>query len=295
MDRWHAGASAGAGVSGRALILGANGQLGVRLTAALGERCVGLNRAQCDLTTLDETTAARLIDTHQPHLIFLTAAYTAVDAAERARELAMQVNAHAPGVLARAAAVAKVPLVYCSTDYVFDGAHGPYREDALCNPLNVYGLSKWRGENAVQEAAGVHYIFRLQWLYDTRGVNFLRSMQRLLTERPSLRVVADQWGAPTPAPAVAQALAQAMPAMRDGSLPSGIYHLACAGFTSWHGFACAIAQRMGSPASVVPILSREFEAAATRPADARLDCATLATHGVVLPHWRAAFDTLMEE
>lgn len=295
MDCHDAGTSAGAGVSGRALILGATGQLGFRLAAALGEGGVALTHAECDLTTLDSDAAARLIDTHQPSMIFLTAAYTAVDAAERDRDMAMQVNAHAPGVLARAAAAANVPLVYCSTDYVFDGMRGPYREEAACNPLNVYGLSKWRGESAVQDVGGAHYIFRLQWLYDTRGVNFLRSMQRLLAERPSLRVVADQWGAPTPAPAVAKALVQAMPAMRDGSLPSGVYHLACGGFTSWHGFACAIAQHMGSSASITPILSREFEAAATRPVDARLDCTTLAAHGIILPHWRAAFEMLMEE
>jgi len=281
-------------VSGLVLILGANGQLGYRLAEYFAGDVQALERTACDLETLTFPKAQALLQQHQPRMLINAAAYTAVDAAEGERARAEAVNAQAPGLLAHAAAQMNIPFVHFSTDYVFDGARGPYGENASTNPLSVYGASKWYGEQAVRAAGGRAYIFRLQWVYDTRGTNFLRTMQRLLQERDMLRVVADQLGAPTPAGVVARAIHALAPAMQSGQLAPGTYHLSCGGFTSWHGFACAIAAQQKSQARVLPIPSQEYPMRAPRPLDARLDCRTLAAHGTVLPHWRQAFDALME-
>ncbi|PZP85477.1 MAG: dTDP-4-dehydrorhamnose reductase [Azospirillum brasilense] len=277
------------------LILGANGQVGHRLAERFAGDVQALERTQCDLETLTFPQAQALLQQHQPCMLINAAAYTAVDAAEGERTRAEAVNATAPGLLAQAAAAMNIPFVHFSTDYVFDGARGPYGEDASPNPLSVYGASKWYGEQTVRAAGGRAYIFRLQWVYDTRGSNFLCTMQRLLRERETLRVVADQLGAPTPAREVARAIHTLAPAMQSGQLAPGTYHLTCGGFTSWHGFACAIAAQQKSAARVLPIPSHEYAMRAPRPLDARLDCRTLAAHGMVLPHWRQAFDALMEE
>lgn len=279
----------------RVLLFGANGQVGHRLKELLGDDCTALTRADCDLTRVNEKQARALIESHEPDIIINAAAYTAVDAAEQDEATAMLVNASAPGILARAAG--DVPFIHFSTDYVFDGTQAPYTETAACNPINRYGTSKLRGEEQVHGANGRSYIFRLQWVYDVRGTNFLRTMQRLMRERSELHIVADQFGAPTPAPGIARAVGQALPLIANGALPPGTYHLACGGHTSWHGFACAIAHSMNAPAvkMVQPITTAEYPTPATRAADTRLDCSALARHGIALPHWRVALRALMED
>lgn len=256
------------------LLFGANGQLGHRLAEAAD--CVPITRAEMDFTALDTRILNALIDTHEPTHIVNTAAFTAVDLAETQPELAYAVNALAPSILAQLAQARGIPFIHCSTDYVFDGTAGPYVETARPNPINQYGKSKLHGEQAALDA-GAH-VFRLQWLYDTRGTNFLRTMQGLIATRDQLTVVADQWGTPSYAPHIARALLQAM------HIPAGLYHLVPQGYTSWHGFACAIAE--GSNCTIAPITSEEYPRPANRPRDARLSTDALAAHGITLPHWR---------
>lgn len=279
----------------KVLLLGANGQVGSRLKEMLGEDCIALSRTECDLTQLNEKQARALIESHAPDIIINAAAFTAVDAAEHDEDTPMLVNATAPGILARAAG--DIPFIHFSTDYVFDGTGAPYTETAACSPINRYGLSKRRGEEQVRSAGGRGYIFRLQWVYDRRGSNFLLTMKRLMRERSTISVVADQFGAPTSAPAIAQAVVKALPLVLQGTLAPGIYHVTCGGHTSWHGFACAIASRMQDRVTemVQAITTEEYPTPAARAGDTRLDCSALARHGIVLPHWRDALRALMEE
>lgn len=278
----------------KVLLFGASGQVGYRLKEQLGEDCIALTRSQCDFAQINEKQARALIESYEPDIIVNAAAFTAVDAAEQQQDMAMQVNAHAPGILAKAAG--NIPFIHLSTDYVFAGNNAPYNAAAPADPLNQYGLSKWRGEQAIRAAEGSSYIVRLQWIYDKRGSNFFFTMRKLMAERAVLKVVADQFGAPSSASHIAAALVKAMKTIRQGTLLPGVYHLACSGHTSWHGFASAIAQAMPVRATerIEAITTAEYPTPAERPHDTRLDCSALASHGIVLPHWRTALTELME-
>ncbi len=261
------------------LVFGAQGQLGYRLAEQAGDDAIAITRAQCDFTALDPAQVEALITTHQPRWIINAAAYTAVDDAERQLELAYAINAEAPKILARLAAKYAVRFTHFSTDYVFDGeSDAPSTETARCNPLGQYGKSKLYGEQAALDAGA--QVFRLQWVYDTRGRNFFATMRRLLAERDAVKVVADQLGAPSYAPHLARAVLAAEP------LAPGLYHLAPAGHTSWHGFACTIAQGMGINTAIAPITTAEYPTPARRPRDTRLATNKLAEAGIALPHWQ---------
>jgi dTDP-4-dehydrorhamnose reductase len=231
----------------------------------------------------------------RPELIINAAAHTAVDQAESEPELAFAINASAPGILAETAAELGVPLVHYSTDYVFDGNKAtPYHEDDTPHPLGVYGRSKLAGEQAIQAVGGMHLILRTSWVYSQHGRNFLLTMQRLLQERESLSVVADQIGAPTWAGTIAQTSAQLIEHWRNGQAgPWGIYHLAAQGHTSWFGFASAIAEHLqlhGKPvAALQAIPSSAYPTPAQRPLNSRLDCSRLQRDWQVqLPNWQQA-------
>ncbi len=186
--------------------------------------------------------------------------------------------------------------MHYSTDYVFDGRKpGPYLEDDPANPLNVYGATKWEGEEAIRASGVRHLILRTSWVYGTRGQNFLLTMQRLMRERAELRIVDDQIGAPTwsrlIAEATAQILAQCLSPARGADRPEpwGTYHLTCGGATSWYGFAQAIAESGGVTRRLVPIPSSDYPTPARRPANSRLDNGKLArTFALRLPDWREA-------
>lgn len=271
----------------RVLLLGANGQLGFRLAQQLGDDCIALDRAACDVTTLDAKKIHVLIEAHQPtHLINATG-YTQVDAAETDEATALQINAAAPLLLAQVAAARGLHFTHFSTDYVFDGKRGaPYVETAATHPINRYGASKLAGEAGVRAAGGT--VFRLQWLYDVRGRNFFLTMRRCMAEGKPLRIVADQLGAPSFAPDVAACVMQAL----QQKIPAGLYHLTAGGHTSWHGFACAIEASHAVP--IEPIASAEYPLPAARPRDARLNCGALASHGIAMPHWRDGLARAME-
>jgi dTDP-4-dehydrorhamnose reductase len=266
----------------RILLTGANGQVGWELRrtlAPLGE-LEALGRAELDLH--DAGRIREAVRASNADVIVNAAAYTAVDKAESEREAAFAVNAAAPGVLAEEAKRGGALLVHYSTDYVFDGAKpAPYVEEDAPNPINVYGASKLAGERAIVGSDCRYLILRTSWVYGPRGANFYLTMLRLARERPELRVVDDQVGAPTSSLAIARATAQLL---RPGA--HGLYHLSAAGRTSWCGFARAILGRAGIATPVVAIRTEDYPAPARRPRNSRLDCSRLRTDfGVALASW----------
>jgi dTDP-4-dehydrorhamnose reductase len=281
----------------RIVLFGMNGQVGHRLMQTLadaGYEVTGIDRARCDFAVATAKDVAVIVRAVEPVAVINAAAYTAVDKAESEPELAQCINAQLPEYIAAACAEQHVPLIHFSTDYVFDGLGGaPYREDAPTHPLGGYAKTKLAGEQAVRAGGG--HVFRLQWVFDARSKNFFLTMKQLLAERSELRVVADQLGAPSHALHVAQAVTQALPLVISGTLPPAIYHLASAGYTSWHGFACAIAVATHSTARVLPIVSAEYPTPAPRPKDGRLDISALAKHGIRMPHWRDGLAQAMRD
>lgn len=285
------------------LLTGVTGQVGwelKRTLAPLGQ-VVALDSRALDLT--DAAAMRRRVEEVAPRVIVNPAAYTAVDKAEGEPERARMINAIAPGRLAEAARECGALLVHYSTDYVFDGSKdGPYREDDVPNPLNVYGATKLAGEEAVRASGVRHLILRTSWVYGRRGGNFLLTMQRLMRERPELRIVDDQIGAPTwsrlIAEATAQILAQCLSPARGADRPEpwGTYHLTCSGATSWYGFAAAIAELGAHTTRLTPIPSTDYPTPARRPANSRLDNGKLErVFGLKLPDWREALKLCLDE
>ncbi|MHB8256534.1 MAG: dTDP-4-dehydrorhamnose reductase [Acidiferrobacterales bacterium] len=277
-------------------LFGRNGQLGSSLLAILGDsmevRAYGRNEVDlADGTRLRETLLRQ-----EPRIIINAAAYTAVDRAESDADTARRVNGEAPAVMARVAGEIGALLIHYSTDYVFDGtAHEPYTEDSPTAPLGVYGKTKLAGEEAIRAAAGAYLIVRTCWLYSNHGRNFLKTMLRLADERDELRVVNDQIGSPTYARLVAEASVQMLSAMSDGqgfrTERSGVYHMACQGSVSWHGFAQRIIDLSGRAARVrvTPISTAQYPTPARRPAYSVLSCDKLERgFGIRLPEWGAA-------
>jgi dTDP-4-dehydrorhamnose reductase len=228
----------------------------------------------------------------EPAVILNAAAYTAVDQAEVEPELCYAVNATAPRVLAEEAVRLGALLIHYSTDYVFNGEKPePYLESDPINPLSVYGAAKAAGEAAIAETAGRYLVLRTCWVYSAHGKNFLRTMLRLGAERPELRVVDDQVGAPTSAAAIATVTAQLVEqfAAPGAKLPVGIYHMTAGGSTSWCGFARAIFEAgvLSVPPRVQAIPSSDYPTPAKRPANSVLSNDKFAhTFGFRLPPWQ---------
>lgn len=280
------------------LILGAGGQLGVELQHAFADvgRVIALNRAACDLA--DFARLREVVAATHPDVILNAAAYTAVDRAESEPDAAMRINGEAPAVLAEEAKKLDALLVHYSTDYVFDGTKtSPWIEDDPVYPLNVYGATKLAGERAIEQVehtGGRFLIFRTSWVFSPQGNNFLRTMLRLGQERDTLRIVNDQTGAPTSARALADATHRIVSTEHGLSAAAGVYHMTCAGATTWQGFAEAIfAHARGAKpwANVTGIPSSEYPTPAKRPANSVLSNAKLkAAFGVELPPWETALD-----
>ncbi|WP_339496613.1 dTDP-4-dehydrorhamnose reductase [Pseudomonas canadensis] len=277
------------------LITGQHGQVSRELQLrlqGLGELIV-LGRDQLDLADADQI--RQHVRAHRPGLIINAAAHTAVDLAESEPDAAFAINAIAPGILAEEAKALGIPLIHYSTDYVFDGSKpAPYTETDTPNPLGVYGQSKLAGEQAVTAVGGEHLILRTSWVYSNHGKNFLLTMQRLLQEKPQMRIVADQIGAPTWAGSIAnstRALIERWQAGEPGEW--GIYHLTAGGETSWFGFAQAIGEHLREQdkacAELEPIPSSAYPTPAQRPLNSRLDCSRLLQQWhVSQPHWQDA-------
>ncbi len=290
----------------RILITGCAGQLGrelERLFSGSGQ-LTAVDREAADLADPDQTRA--LVRDAAPDVILHAAAYTAVDRAEEEIDLARDLNARAPRVLAEEALARNALFVHYSTDYVFDGSKpSPWSEDDAPRPLNAYGLTKLEGEQAIRETGGRYLIFRTSWIYGHHGQNFLLTMLRLAGKRERLTIVDDQFGAPTSSIAVARAthsIVSGVLAGRFGGTEewAGLYHMTCAGSTSWFGFAQAIfaraSERLGIKApEIVPIDSAGYPAKARRPRNSVLSNDRLhARFGIQLPAWQIALDEVIE-
>lgn len=284
------------------LVTGGSGQVGGALVEAppAGVRIVRPARAELDLADPAMDPAA-LLARHGVTAIINCGAYTQVDRAESEEALATQVNGHAAGALARAAAIAQIPIIQVSTDYVFAGDKpGAYSEDDPPSPRGAYGRSKLEGERQVAASGARHAIVRTAWVFSAAGQNFVRTMLRLGQERETLNVVADQHGCPTHAGDLAQALATITTAFECGHHASGTWHVANAGETTWHAFAAAIfaaAARYGQGAPVLhPIATADYPTPAPRPANSRLATAkALRDFGLSLRNWRAASDEVVAQ
>jgi dTDP-4-dehydrorhamnose reductase len=295
----------------RILLTGKNGQVGAELAALLprlGE-VAAFDRHQLDLSKPDQI--RRAIRDTRPHVIVNAAAYTFVDQAESEESEAHVINADAPAIMAEEAKKIGAALVHYSTDYIFDGSKNlPYDENDPPNPINVYGKTKLAGEQAIQDAGLPHLIFRTAWVYGTRGRNFLLTILRLATEREELRIVRDQFGAPTWSREIAKGTARILAQLSEQgqeafSRSSGIYHMTAAGKTSWFEFGKAILEEVsrtpqgvswfaaatgGHPLVarfVTPVTTEEYPTLARRPAYSVLSNSRLKRmFDSELPDWR---------
>lgn len=281
------------------LLLGSNGQVGWELQRALSPlgKLVICDRHAANFEQPE--TLSELVEHEQPAIIVNAAAYTAVDKAESDIECARKVNAESVAQLAAAARAVGAWLVHYSTDYVFAGDKtSAYVEDDPTAPLNVYGQTKLEGEEAIRASQCRHLIFRTSWVYAARGGNFAKTMLRLAAERDELRVVADQFGAPTSAELIADVTAlvlqQIVAVPEQSDSVCGTYHVVASGVTSWHGYAqfvigeasCLGMDLKATPQSIYPIAAAEYPVPAQRPANSRLDNQKLQqTFGLKLPEW----------
>lgn len=290
------------------LLLGKNGQLGWELQRSLaylgeilaldrlGERgfCGNLS----DLEGLCTTVA-----TFKPDVIINAAAYTAVDKAESEPALAELINTKAPQLLAQEALKINALLVHYSTDYVFNGDGSAFwTENETPAPINEYGKSKLAGEQAIQASGCQYLVFRTSWVYGSKGNNFAKTMLRLASERQTLSVISDQFGAPTSAALLADCTAHAIyQTIRNPQL-IGLYHLAASGITTWYDYASLVienAKARGQALAVAkinPIATANYPTPAKRPHNSRLDTTKFCdSFELVLPEWQYGVIRMLDE
>ncbi|MFG6468794.1 dTDP-4-dehydrorhamnose reductase [Roseateles sp. BYS87W] len=290
----------------KVLLLGKNGQVGWELQRALsvvGE-VVALDHDDGGDFTQPEALLAK-VQAVAPQVIVNAAAHTAVDKAESEPELARQLNAQGPALLAIEAKRTGALLVHYSTDYVFDGSGQHARtEDAPIAPLSVYGRTKAEGEDAIRASGCQHLILRTSWVYGARGGNFAKTMLRLAAERPQLKVIADQIGAPTGADLLADLTVPMLRAARVNPALIGTYHAVAAGETNWHEYARFViefARARGAHIQVAPdqilaIPTSDYPTPAQRPLNSRLDTTRLRqAFGLHLPHWQRGVERMLTE
>ncbi|MFC7476845.1 dTDP-4-dehydrorhamnose reductase [Dankookia sp. GCM10030260] len=289
----------------RILVIGRTGQIATELLAQLpvaGHESLALEPPEFDMT--DAAQVAGAFDRFRPDAVVNCAAYTAVDKAEEQRALAFAVNATGPRLLGEAAARAGIPVVHYSTDYVFDGTKdSPYAETDAPDPVGAYGASKLAGELLLHLAQPRTVTLRTAWVCSPHGANFVKTMLRFGKERPEMRVVADQHGAPTFAADLAAAAVALLPrlaAAPAGDAVFGVTHLTGAPYTTWHGFAAAIfaaAARRGQAApTLTAIGTADYPTPARRPANSRLDCTRAATVlGIPPADWRVGLERCLDQ
>lgn len=276
----------------KVLVFGRTGQVATELQ--LQAEVTALDRNAADLS--DPAACAAAIQAHHPDVVINAAAYTAVDRAEEEQALAQTINASAPGAMARACAELGIPFLHVSTDYVFDGSGmTPWGANGPIAPLSVYGRTKAAGEAAVRDARGQHIILRTSWVFSAHGNNFVKTMLRLSETHPTLSVVDDQIGGPTPARGIAASLLTMAQALKNGH-SGGTYHYAGAPATSWKCFARETFKAAGKDMTVTGIPTSDYPTAATRPLNSRLDCSTVTTDfGIIPPDWKTDLAQIVSE
>jgi dTDP-4-dehydrorhamnose reductase len=288
----------------RILLTGKTGQVGWELQKTLVPlgTVVALDRSQMDLSNSDSI--RKVIRDVKPEIIVNAAGYTTVDKAESEPDLATQVNAVAPGVMAEEAKRINAILIHYSTDYVFDGIKSvPYTEEDEPNPLNIYGNSKLAGERAIAASGCPHLILRASWIYSARGTNFVLTMLRLARARKELAVVNDQVGSPTWARSLAQTTAELLLKVRHAANEAGVYHLSAAGYTSRYTFAKKIienARQLSGQesgwAEVRPTTTENYPLPAARPLNAATNKEKIKkVFGIEMADWENQLKSCMQE
>ncbi|MDQ7727279.1 dTDP-4-dehydrorhamnose reductase [Halomonas sp. SpR8] len=297
------------------LITGGSGQVGFELQRQFAPfgNILAPTRQELDLTNAQAVDA--YLTKHQPALILNAAAYTAVDKAESEPQQAKRLNAELPAQLAAYAAEQNITLVHYSSDYVYPGdGETPWQEDSPIGPQSVYGQTKLEGDQAITASGANYLIFRTSWVYAARGNNFMKTMLRLGRERESLNIVNDQIGAPTPARLIAQVTALAFTPNASQltphalpfttHIPTGIYHLAPRGETSWQGFACEIFSRAREAGEALAITSKtisgistaDYPTPAKRPLNSRMALGKLESAlGIHMPTWQSQLALTLSE
>lgn len=289
------------------LVTGKNGQVGHELQrslATLGE-VVAVDVEDCDLTNI--AAIVSLVEKVKPGLIVNPAAYTAVDKAEAEQEIAFAINAIAPKVFAAQANLLHIPMIHYSTDYVFDGTKsGQYVEDDDANPQSVYGRTKWQGEKNVRAMCSQHVILRTSWVFGAHGGNFLKTILKLTQEREELKIIADQFGAPTSARLLADSTAAIAKQLLSGdaSQKAGTYHLVASGETTWHGYASKVvevANQLGihtktQAQNIQPIPTEAYPLPAPRPKNSRLSTQKIRDiFGIEIPDWSIDVERVLKQ
>lgn len=277
----------------KVLVTGVTGQLGYDVTKELERRHIeykGVSSRDMDLTDADAV--RNVIHAYHPDAIIHCAAYTAVDKAEDEYEKCMAVNSEGTIAVAEAAEEIGAKLVYISTDYVFDGEGNlPFKTNDEKVPLNMYGLSKLFGEQAVQMLCSRYFIVRISWVFGVNGNNFVKTMLRLGREKEQLTVVSDQWGSPTYTADLAPLLCDMIETEKYG-----VYHATNEGVTNWAEFAAEIMKDANLPCKIIPINSDQYPTKATRPHNSRLSKKSLDVAGFKrLPDWHDALRRYISE
>lgn len=289
------------------LVTGKNGQVGHELQrslAPLGE-VVAVDAEDCNLT--DTAAIVSLVEKVKPGLIVNPAAYTAVDKAEAEQEIAFAINATAPKVLAAQANLLHIPMVHYSTDYVFDGTKsGQYVEEDDANPQSVYGKTKWQGEKNVRAMCPQHVILRTSWVFGAYGVNFLKTILKLAQERDELKIIADQFGAPTSARLLADSTAEIAKQLLSGDAmqKTGTYHLVASGETTWHGYASKVVELANQLGVVTKVKVEDIQAIPTedyplpaaRPKNSKLSTDKIkAAFGINILDWSVDVEQVLKQ
>ena len=278
------------------LVTGSNGQVGSELKdlsmAYPTYQFYFVTRAEMSLD--DEASIQNTIASIQPHYIINCAAYTAVDLAETEKEQALQANGKAVGLLAKLAAAQQIKFIHLSTDYVFDGRiKEPLKEDQQVSPVNYYGESKLIGEQLAVENNPDSIIIRTAWVYSYYGKNFVKTMIRLLSEKESIKVVADQWGSPTYAADLAKVIMQII---HSGHWQPGIYHYSNEGIINWAQFAEEIKNILQSPCKVDTTDTANYPTPAKRPLYSVMDKTKIkTTYHLTIPFWKDSLRVCMEK
>lgn len=277
------------------LITGANGQLGTEFKQISKffphYHFVFASRDELDIADADSVN--NFFNSSALSYCINCAAYTAVDKAETETEQAYNVNSRATENLAKASEEYNTRFIHISTDYVFDGtASSPYKEDSKTNPVSVYGKSKLEGEQKAIKANPDSVIIRTAWVYSQFGKNFVKTMLRLMNDKPEIGVVSDQVGSPTYAADIATAI---MKIISSGDWYPGIYHFSNQGIISWHEFATAIKELSGSNCKVNPITTDQYPTPAKRPAYSVMDSSKISTtYNISLINWKQSLQTCLE-
>lgn len=278
------------------LVTGSNGQLGRHIRQALAKTSwnyILLSHKDLDIT--DRQCVRNALHLHLPDIVINAAAYTSVEKAESHPELAHMVNATGAGHLSQVANTINAAIVHISTDYVFSGTKAaPYTEDDPTAPANIYGKSKSAGELQVIANNPKHLILRTSWVFSEYGTNFLQTMQRLSKERDRISVVHDQFGGPTYARDLANALIKIITHYQTNKyLKWGIYHYCGLPFTSWFELAQEIFQHLKPSPTLIPISTTEYGNTVNRPYNSRLDCTKInKAFGIEPSNWKLAIQKL---